>query len=124
MRYDTKKKILEHLGKKGKDVRWLDRLIRLGVVLEKDWKYMPRADLERTTMIKLRDRVKELESENLKLQKVAEWGINASYYEELYNKECKEKEDIIKRCYEFMTKRWMKIKWDEYNAWVNWDLIE
>lgn len=33
---------------------------------------MPRADLERTTMIKLRDRVKELESENLKLQKVAE----------------------------------------------------
>ena len=124
MRYDTKKRILEHLGKKGKDVRWLDRLIRLGVVLEKDWKYMPRADLERTTIIKLRDRIKELESENHKLQKVAEWGINASYYEELYNKECKEKENIIKRCYEFMTKRWMKIKWDEYNAWVNWDLIE
>lgn len=124
MRYDTKKKILEHLGKKGKDVRWLDRLIRLGVVLEKDWKYIPRADLERTTMIKLRDRVKELESENLKLQKVAEWSINASYYEELYNKECEEKEAIIKKCYEFMTKRWMRIKWDEYNAWVNWDLIE
>lgn len=122
MYFDTKKWILEYLGKKGKNVRWLERLIKLGVVLEKDWRYITRNDAERAAVLKVKDRVKELEEENSRLQKVAEWGINASYYEDLYNKECEEKESIIKRCYEFMTKRWMKINWDEYNAWVNWEL--
>lgn len=124
MYFDTKKWILEYLGKKGKNVRWLERLIRLGVVLEKDWRYITRNDAERRAVLKVKDRIEELEAENSRLQKVAECEINSSYYQDLYNKECEEKEAIIKKCYDFMKNRGMKINWDEYYDWVTWNLVD
>lgn len=123
--YDTKKWILKHLGKKEKDVRWLDRLIRLGVVLEKGWRYISRNDLERQEVLKLKQRNMELEEENKRLQKVAEWEVNARYYENLYLEEQKRIPAILLRSYDFiheMPKRWVKLMEVKYEDFKNWVL--
>lgn len=40
MRYRTKKEILEHLGKDGKDVRYLDRAVASGEIIMRDRMYI------------------------------------------------------------------------------------
>jgi hypothetical protein len=40
MRYRTKKEILEHLGKDGKDVRYLDRAVANGEIIVRDRMYI------------------------------------------------------------------------------------
>ena len=40
MRYRTKKEILEHLGKDGKDVRYLDRAVASGEIIVRDRMYI------------------------------------------------------------------------------------
>ena len=61
MWYYKKKEILEHFGKNGKDVRWLDRAIKRGQVIYKDGMYISRYDYDLQRMVKMRNRIKELE---------------------------------------------------------------
>ena len=60
MWYFTKKEILEHFGKNGKDVRWLDRAMKRGQVICKDGMYISRHDYDLQRMIKMRTEIKEL----------------------------------------------------------------
>ena len=95
MWYFTKKEILEHFGKDGKNVRWLDRAIKKWVVIERDGRYASRNDIEIRAIEKYKSRIKELEEkaewwDSEKLQEAVE---NAKYWERLNN----EKKDIIKR---------------------------
>ena len=102
MRYRTKKEILEHLGKDGKDVRYLDRAVASGEIIVRDRMYIvskeyigelekrlnemevvPPLDLGRamTEVIPvevemLRKKVEELESENKVLKGKVDKNIN------------------------------------------------
>lgn len=95
MWYFTKKEILEHFGKDGKNVRWLDRAIKKWLVIEKDGGYASRNDIEIRAIEKYKSRIKELEkkAEWWDLEKLQEAVENAKYWERLNN----EKKDIIKR---------------------------
>ena len=95
MWYFTKKEILEHFGKDGKNVRWLDRAIKKWLVIEKDGRYASRNDIEIRAIEKYKSRIKELEekAEWWDLEKLQEAIENAKYWERLNN----EKKDIIKR---------------------------
>lgn len=102
MRYRTKKEILEHLGKDGKDVRYLDRAVASGEIIIKDRMYIvskeyieelekklkemevvPPLDLGKamTDIIPvevemLRKKVEDLESENKVLKNKVDENIN------------------------------------------------
>lgn len=102
MRYRTKKEILEHLGKDGKDVRYLDRAVASGEIIVRDRMYIvskeyieelekklkemevvPPLDLGKamTDIIPvevemLRKKVEDLESENKVLKNKVDENIN------------------------------------------------
>lgn len=61
MWFDTKKEILEYLGKNGNSVRSLERLIAKGLVIEKDGMYASRNDIVKSNLRKAKDRCLELE---------------------------------------------------------------
>ena len=122
MWYFTKKEILEHFGKDGKNVRWLDRAIKKWLVIEKDGGYASRNDIEIRAIEKYKSRIKELEkkAEWWDLEKLQEAVENAKYWERLNN----EKKDIIKRILNDMYND-AKKKWNtetaedfEWEIWV------
>lgn len=102
MRYRTKKEILEHLGKDGKDVRYLDRAVASGEIIMRDRMYItskeyieelekklkemevvPPLDLGKAMMDMipvevemLRKKVEDLESENKVLKNKVDENIN------------------------------------------------
>ena len=104
MRYRTKKEILEHLGKDGKDVRYLDRAVASGEIIVRDRMYIvsreyieelerklremevvPPLDLGKAMVdmipveVKmLRKKVEDLESENGLLKGEVDKNINLS----------------------------------------------
>ena len=108
MRYRTKKEILEHLGKDGKDVRYLDRAVASGEIIVRDRMYItskeyieelegkleelkksePKCvktaveevikDIKRDDIEELEKEIKELESENELLRGEVDKNINLS----------------------------------------------
>lgn len=108
MWYFTKKEILEHFGKNGKDVRWLDRAMKRGQVICKDGMYISRHDYDLQRMIKMRTEIKELKEK-------AEWGdaglvkqlredlaFQVEENERMSAEHNEEVEKILKRCYNHM----------------------
>ena len=65
MWHRTKKEILEHLGKDGKDVRYLDRAVASGEIIIRDRMYALS-----------REYIEELESENMLLKGKVDKNIN------------------------------------------------
>lgn len=61
MWFDTKKEILEYLGKSGSSVRSLERLIAKGMVIEDNGRYASRNDIVKSNLRKEKERVMELE---------------------------------------------------------------
>ena len=108
MWYFKKKDILEHFGKDGKNVRWLDRAIKKWIVVHVNGMYASRHDYDLQRMIKMKSEIKELKEK-------AEWwdaGLVRQLREDLAfqieeNERMKEEhneevEKILKRCYNHM----------------------
>ena len=69
MWFDTKKEILEYLGKNGSSVRSLERLIAKGLVIEEDGRYASRNDIVKSNLRKAKEIIMELKEENEELKK-------------------------------------------------------
>lgn len=106
MWYTTKKAILEHLGKNGRDIKQLDRLIKKWIVISREWRYAYRCDLEIAHIRKLKAEkeswgnqsfgdVSQLKSD-LDFQIAENDRIKSEYEEEI--------KWILRRCYEHMEK--------------------
>lgn len=123
-----KKDILIAMGKWEKDVRALDRAIRKGRVIYKEEdgisKWITREDYDNDIILNLRGKIKSLEEEVLDLKKKSEASVNAEYYEDLYNKEVEDKDIRIRKCYDWIRSRNIRIAWDEFHEWVMWDSDE
>lgn len=117
-----KKDILMAIGKWEKDVRALDRAIRKGGVIYKEEdgisKWITREDYDNDIILNLRGKIKSLEEEVLELKKKSEASVNAEYYEDLYNKEVEDKDIRIRKCYDWIRSRNIRIAWDEFHEWV------
>lgn len=109
MWYYKKKDILEHFGKNGKNVRWLDRAIKRGQVVYTNWMYISRYDYDLQRMVKMKNRIKELEKSEWngedikKLREDLEFQIAEN--ERLEAEHIKEIKEITDRCYDYMLAR-------------------
>ena len=129
MWYFTRKAILEHYGKNGKNVRRLDRAIKRWAVVHANGMYAPRYDYDLQRMIKMKKEIKELKDK-------ADWG-DANLVRGLKDdldfqiaendklkKEYEEKiEDITKRCWEYMNKRRVPPvdNMAQFKYWIKWE---
>lgn len=142
--FSSKKELLKHLGKNEKDVRLVDRMISKGEVIKtEEWDYelVDIADV-RQTVDKLLEEIVQLKTEKGELEKkVADLELDKEiresnevsmedlkeataqwhYYEEEYEKEKKDKENRIRKCFQWIKARNPRANWEEFRDWVMWD---
>lgn len=101
MWYTTKKAILEHLGKNGRDVKQLDRLIEKGVVLHKDGRYAYRCDLELSRLREYKRREKEKSDSNPEIvqlrKELEEARANIEYYRDRYDELLEDRKNRLEK---------------------------
>mgnify|MGYP003289122776 CR=1 FL=1 len=84
MRYRTKKEILEHLGKDGKDVRYLDRAVASGEIIVRDRMYIVSKEYIEELEKKLTEEqridveIKPIVNENINQEIMVDKNINLS----------------------------------------------
>lgn len=82
--YNKKSAMLERLGKDKKDIRYLERAVERGEVLEIDWYYIRKDDLLRVAFEVLHNEnillKKELENSSENSERVQELETNVEYY--------------------------------------------
>lgn len=82
--YNKKSAILERLGKDKKDIRYLERAVERGEVLEIDWYYIRKDDLLRVAFEVLHNEnillKKEVENSSENSERVQELEANVEYY--------------------------------------------
>lgn len=127
MWYLDKKWILEHCGKDGKDVRWLDRAMKRGEVIhDVDMGYITVVDYiweleEEIKELKKSDKEKEVEEvmKDMDLwSELEEAKAQWEYYENLYNEEREDKQERIRRCFRWIKQIKPSADWEEFRDWV------
>ena len=99
MRYRTKKEILEHLGKDGKDVRYLDRAVASGEIIMRDRMYITSKEYIEELEKKLTEEqridveIKPIVNENINQEIMVDKNINLSDSD--LEKKLKESEDNL-----------------------------
>ena len=127
----NKKNILEYLGKSPKDTRLVDRMIVRGEVVKVEGWYEL---VEREDVRELRDRIEELERElenkkfELELLEATSNPVNDEdlkeataqwkYYEQLYEEEKKDKENRIRKCFQWIKAKNPRVNREEFRDWV------
>lgn len=90
MWYNSKKEILEHLGKNGRNTKYVDRMIEKGVIVEVGWQYAMRWSKEWEEWQKFKELDLVKKEEELKEK---EEGYRAVY--ERFKEEIKERDKKI-----------------------------
>ena len=127
--FSQKREILEYCGKDWKAVRWLDNQIRDGLIIHdidrgyiKVWEYWQEAydEAKRRFNEKIEKEKAELEKRlnGLDIDKIDEYKTNAEHYQGLYEEECDDKENRIKKCYDWIRKQNIRVNYDEFHEWV------
>lgn len=114
MGFETKRALLDHLGKNPNDNKLVDRMMRRGEVYMEDGMYYI---VESEEVIKLKEEIKELKKSDLRWEleeAKAQWG----YYQELYEEECEDKERRIMKCYDWIRGQNIRVDYDEFHEWV------
>ena len=108
MWYFTKKEILEHFGKDGKNVRRLERAIKRWQVVHVNGMYASRHDYDLDRMIKMKTEIKELKEKaewwdaNIIKQLKEDLAFQIEENERQRTEYEEEIEMILKRCYNHM----------------------
>ena len=132
--FQSKKEILEYLGKNAKDTRLLDRMIKRGEVEKTDewYKLVQKGNEEleklRAENEELKKKVADLEldkeireSNEVSMEDLKEATAQWHYYEEAYEEEKKDKENRIRKCFQWIKARNPRANWEEFRDWVMWD---
>ena len=134
--FSSKKALLEHLGKNGKDTKLVDRMIGKGEVQRlEDGGYELIQNMSGEEAAALREKIAEQEKKIADLEldlamcqaekeaaqrgqvtmeelkyATAQWH----YYEEEYEKEKKDKENRIRKCFQWIKARNPRANWEEF----------
>ena len=132
--FQSKKEILEYLGKNSKDTRLLDRMIKRGEVEKTDewYKLVQKGNEEveklRAENEELKKKVADLEldkeikeSNEVNEAEYKEARVQWLYYAAEYEKEKKDKENRIRKCFQWIKAKNPKANWEEFRDWVMWD---
>ena len=114
MGFTTKRELLEHLGKNWNDNKLVDRMMRRGEVYLEDGMYYL---VESEEVVKLKERIKELEKSDLR------WALDYAkaqweYYEKAYNEEVEDKQNRIRKCFRWIKNIKPSADWEEFRDWV------
>lgn len=139
--FQSKKEVLEYLGKSPKDTRLVDRMIGRGELEKRDGEYVlfeKGADAETEALRKevegLKKKVAWLELEvEIRDTRIEELNQQADqrdendyhearvqwlYYAAEFEKEKKDKEYRIRKCFQWIKARNPKANWEEFREWV------
>lgn len=131
--FSSKKALLEHLGKNGKDTRLIDRMIAKGEVQRlEDGGYELVQNMSGEEVAALREKIAEQEKRiaDLELDKeiresnevneaeYKEARVQWLYYADEYEKEKKDKEFRIRKCFQWIKAKNPKANWEEFRDWV------
>lgn len=120
MEFETQAQLLRYLGKNENDRSLVQRMIIRGEVLKENGMYI---------LVDKDKKIEELISEVEKLRheittmKESDWDLDEAkaqwdYYEKLYNDECELVEKVVKKFYNWMCSKNMKVDWDEFRDWL------
>lgn len=133
--FQSKKEVLEYLGKSPNDRKLIDRMISKGEIEKtEDW-YKLVEKISGEEVEELKKRVSDLEldlamcqaeKEALKKSGVSMDDLKEAtaqwhYYEEAYEEEKKDKENRIRKCFQWIKARNPRANWEEFRDWVMWD---
>ena len=138
MQFETKRALLEYLGKNPDDRKLVDRMMLRGDVYREDWMYylienkkdiveenrelkMEVMKLKQSMSVNAPDReqMSKLILENSKIKKeLAEEKINCEYYRRKYEAEMELKEKIIKRSFNWIKQHVKGADWGDFYSWV------
>lgn len=132
--FQSKKEVLEYLGKNPNDRRLVDRMIVRGEIEKtEDWyKLVQKEDDEleklRRENEELKKKVADLEldkeireSNEVSEAEYKEARVQRLYYADEYEKEKKDKEFRIRKCFQWIKARNPKANWEEFRERVMWD---
>lgn len=132
--FQSKKEVLEYLGKNPEDRRQVDRMIKRGEVEKtEDWYKLVQKGNEEVEKLRveneeLKKRVADLEldkeireSNEVNEEEYKEARVQWLYYADEYEKEKKDKEFRIRKCFQWIKSRNPKANWEEFRDWVMWD---
>lgn len=134
MQFETKKALLEYLGKNGNDNKLVDRMIKRWEVYREDGMYHlitnKQSLIDENRELKLR--VQELEksewlnslnfeqtAEIIKLKdELNEAKIQWEYWEGMYDEEVADKQNRIRKCFLWIKQKVKWADWEEFRDWV------
>ena len=129
--FQSKKEVLEYLGKSPNDRKLVDRMISKGEIEKtEDWyKLVQKEDGEleklRRENEELKKKVEELEldkeireSNEVSEAEYKEARVQRLYYADEYEKEKKDKENRIRKCFQRIKAKNPIANWEEFRDWV------
>lgn len=120
MEFETQAQLLRYLGKNENDRSLVQRMMIRGEVYKENGMYiLVDKDKKIAELIseveKLRHEITTMKESNWDLDEAkAQW----EYYENLYNEECELVEKVVKKFYDWMRGKNMKVDWDEFRDWL------
>lgn len=137
MQFETKKALLEHLGKNPSDNKLVDRMMKRGEVYKEDGMYYlvtnKQSLIDENRELKLeimnmkkaslsdmeRGELTKLMKENMRLEKeLKEEKVNSEYYNRLYESEKEDKHNRIRKCFRWIQTIKPRANWEEFRDWV------
>lgn len=122
MGFETKRALLEYLGKNPNDNKLVDRLILRGEVEIRDGLYYV---VDKDGEIKeLKEKIIFLENQQGKntldelTKQYEEAKAQWEYYENAYNEEVEDKQNRIRKCFQWIKQKVRWANWEEFRDWV------
>lgn len=133
--FQNQKEVLEYLGKNPNDRNLISRMIRKWEIekMEGWYRLVQKVSGEEVEKLKaeneeLKKKVADLEfdkevreSNEVSMEDLKEATAQWHYYEEAYEEEKKDKENRIRKCFQWIKAKNPRANWEEFRDWVMWD---
>ena len=121
-KFRKKRELLEYLGKNPNDNKLVDRMILRGEVHMENGMYIYESDAEVIDELKkenknLKEQLSKVSNPKLD-EELYEAKVQWEYYQNLYEKEVLDKQNRIRKCFQWIKAKYPKAEWDEFRDWV------
>lgn len=118
--FETKKALLQYLGKDENDRKLVDRLISRGEVYMENGMYYISSKEEKIKELeflveKLRGEITTIKESNWDLEGAK---VQCEYWERMYNEEVADKQNRIRKCFRRIQQIKPRADWEEFRDWV------
>lgn len=121
-KFRKKRELLEYLGKNPNDNKLVDRMLLRGEVHMENGMYIYESKDE--VIEELKKEIKNLKEQqgnntlSSNSEELYEAKVQWEYYQKLYEEEVKDKQNRIRKCFQWIKAKYPKAEWDEFRDWV------